>query len=141
MSATTTLRGETANAVETRRAATPIPSLKSTKSRVMKGTAVGTAVVGLVLTLACPGTAYGDWKTEQAGFRIKNYLKNKTLTSWKIEMSGDGEFGVTEVTDADGTPLSGFTVKVTNKAGGAVIELTGGNLAHGQAKNIIVKFN
>jgi len=76
-----------------------------------------------------------------AGFKVKNRHKTKTLTSWKIEMTGDGEFGATDVTDGDGTPLTGFTKKVTNKPGKVIIELTGGNLAPGDAQNIIVWFN
>jgi len=97
--------------------------------------------LGIVFALVCPDPAHADWKTVNAGFKVKNRDKNKTLTSWKIEMSGDGEFAGTGVTNGDGTPLTGFTKKVTKKSGNVIVELTGGNLAPGQAQNIIVWFN
>jgi len=92
-----------------------MPNLNSTRRQVMRTAFLKAVALGIVFALVCPDPAHADWKTVKAGFKVKNRDKNKTLTSWKIEVSGDGEFGVTDITNADGTPLTGFTKKVTNK--------------------------
>jgi len=107
----------------------------------MKTGLLKAVALGILFTLVCPGPARGDDQTVKTGFKVKNRHKTKTLTSWKLELTGDGEFAVTDITNGDGTPLTGFTKKVTRKNGGAVIELTGGNLTPAQAQNITVWFN
>jgi hypothetical protein len=107
----------------------------------MRASLLKAVMLGILCTLVCPGPAQGDWDTVNTGFKVKNRHKTKTLTSWKIEMSGDGEFAGTSVTNGDGTPLTGFTAKITNPGGRVIVELTGGNLAPGGAQNIIVWFN
>ena len=97
------------------------------------------AVLSVLLALVCPDSALGGY-----GYAtIKNRKRNKTLTSWKIHITGAAGFYVTSVTNRDGTELEGFDVKTTNNptgGGDADIELTGGDMAYGESLKIKINF-